>query len=546
MPHKKGGIGIAGLVCLVITIPCVALWDAHSQRQKLEDDFRSAGITAINDAPIGDASLAELRREWFVTINRIDPIFALEGTDPENLRSSVEMLGKQEESIAAIYPDEEGAAIREALYPIAYLSKLPELEARRSELTEADSAAVAKYASLQREAILVYEQDIRRLIDTMHEYGRSDWTLATIGGGQTTIEETIESLEKIEEYAHALRVQSTGRTKCLRRYAASCERIQDALARRASSIAEVGEAPSEHYDVVPILTRLHQGAPHFADPQSMPKVAMRSACYPESGAMLPWTTPIHGKKARRISVADDIYMHDVGSLFASNDEAQIRLHGSTTMSRANAAGVRYLYQISGNAYLCPDAGIDFGNVARVIGMRDVLEDGSIFTPPVSETMSALEKRLISGDPVSLADAREYAYRAARFVAENGITRSIEVLGSDQYDSLESAIALYREASFATDEILNATFLENNYVLQNAAEHSVIPLRDVIMARSSPSVLFLSFNSTIAQEPRFIGRFVPVDIARYHFTTYSTLRNAGMSDADIARALLRLPDAYARD
>jgi len=82
---------------------------------------------------------------YFSTITRIDPIFAIEGTEPEILKINVEMLKKDVELMSTFYTDPiESSTVREVLYPITFLSELAVLEEIRLKFLVTATDEIAK------------------------------------------------------------------------------------------------------------------------------------------------------------------------------------------------------------------------------------------------------------------------------------------------------------------------------------------------------------------------------------------------------------------
>src|SRR6185312_16497115 len=66
----------------------------------------------------------------YVSAERLDPIFAIEGTDPAKLTSAVTQFVAMRDDIASRYNSSEKKYVQ-SMYPVDFLTRLPNLEAAR-------------------------------------------------------------------------------------------------------------------------------------------------------------------------------------------------------------------------------------------------------------------------------------------------------------------------------------------------------------------------------------------------------------------------------
>ena len=108
-------------------------------------------------------SLPVLKIAHYAVINRLDPVFALEGTDVDILKKSIEYLISSLETFAPQYESDEEERIRERLYPIQFLQSLVETEALRQQLVASPTKnLVERYHTALGTTITLYQDAVRR------------------------------------------------------------------------------------------------------------------------------------------------------------------------------------------------------------------------------------------------------------------------------------------------------------------------------------------------------------------------------------------------
>lgn len=528
----------------------ILLLAAHSlERRLLRSELKEAGIQVLNDGThLDDASNTAMRRTWFLLLTEIDPLFALPGVNLHQFQESITMLASQRDRIAGYYPEEEAAVVRASLYPTTFLTEIVRLEEKRRSLDGTVVKNVSYHLQLLK-TMRVYRSDIEALRDALDTHLDDKAVFGYPSDASASTDSIISSLLKLDEVAKEKRSTALLRATCSIYMHPGCPRIMSLVGSRTAISQTTSSPPSRNEKPIRIiLDRIHRAAPYYGTGEQFPTIRMSSVCFREATGVLPWTMPVGSTTALRIARADEILIYNVEAEAAAlatekTSATTLQQSGSaiTTNQHAFTQGVRLLYQPTGNGYLCPDAGTDFGTMVRTLGVHEALRTQQIFTKEIDAGLYALEAKLRRQDEVLENDASEYIARASAYVHAHGITYTKEALGNDAFKALWETIVQYKSSSYRTEEILAGIVFENTYVENELARGGSFPLKALLWPRSSPSVLFLTFNSSSNSPIAFRSGYRDVNTTPF-FTTYSKLQ-ATYSPAWIEAELLRLSKLY---
>lgn len=122
-----------------------------------------AGNTYKNGQPVPDyEALSALRLAYEKTIARRTPLMAIAGTDPDDLEDAIRALEETRSHLAELQETpHETFLVQSALYPIAFLRSLAELERARLAFIESGSQFDAwKYRIAMRDIFSIYRHDL--------------------------------------------------------------------------------------------------------------------------------------------------------------------------------------------------------------------------------------------------------------------------------------------------------------------------------------------------------------------------------------------------
>jgi hypothetical protein len=512
--------------------------------------------TALADtAYSATSSLSDLRLRWFVEANRLDPIFALEGTDPTELEESVGYLEKQRDMFADSYPPSDAAAIREYLYPISFLRLLPELERERQELLAGPTTARAlTYSAALVDTIDAYESDARTLAHALQNLDLDTYRFVYVGGStKTSI--MASSLFDIVQEAEAQKQKALARTACLTSFSAGCPSLDALVSVRVNAVKVHESLPpptEETYAIGSIARELAQNERGFLR-ASPALVSLPSACQPYDPAyfLVWWKVPVGDSlSAFRSELANDIYIHDLAEESDVDPETaqESRLRGVSLLYNEALvkAGGRFHFQSSGNSYMCPDAGLDDSNLVRVTSLLAALRQAPLFRDiPENGADTALlsseEARLLSLSAVSIADTdgfvRDILQRLDMHPSE------LASLDAEHAARLERFIAKYIQGSDHSDELLRSVGFDNAIVGAFARLGDRMPLSALLVTRTAPSILFFTGNPTFIPSSRvnFFDTSGSYRGPYLQLSTYRSLLDRGDGSETLVRSMVRTQD-----
>lgn len=298
------------------------------------------------------ASLAVRKDDGYALMRYRDqhllfPLFAFPGTDPDALAMAVRTFSRSASAALPLFP--EGAQVRDAIYPIAFLSAIaPAEEARRTLLYEPSAASAKNYHDALLALIDAHQEALARA-DSVLLASRATSSLQ-FQSGKTTIAHVRAVLRSAQKASAEARAREEARYACLSGSSLRCERA-GLLALTFGSVALVPSPVSQ----TPGVIAEHQSmlSAIYPDLAQSPVYTLgASVCFPD--------TPVHYGVAHtpsRLSGASGsqaVYLDDL--LFENTASSTHPLY-----ARLHAAGGTYKYQAL-TPYSCPDVGYDEGRV----------------------------------------------------------------------------------------------------------------------------------------------------------------------------------------
>ena len=417
---------------------------------------------------------------WYASVQLLDPIFAIDGTDPDKLHAAVTALLIQRDAIARGYAKaDEAAGLRKALYPEHFLTLLPQLQrARNALLADPTETHATTYHKLLLSTIDAYATDARTLAQAIHNTKVDNEHIGFLGG-TTTPGFIADSVSGAADRAQMQKEKENERFACYQNLTPSCETLQTLQRRQEDSLSTGITLPPPGAKTLNIDglvgAIIDYSYPHATD--LSPIIGVYTDCFPYPVTYLrsyefPYAS---GGEVRKAYVANDALFYNVKFLASST--------GDTYDKTAYKKGARYEYQNIANSYMCPDAGLYQADLDRIVGALSVAKASS----------SVAAEHLRSLPYVQLSDA-------AAFIGLTGDAR---------------ARAQYLEGSAQFDEWLQALTNDNSYVLSFQASKSSIAYSYMFIGRSYISVLFLFGNPTfVPSRPSLLKATTtqPIDVA----------------------------------
>jgi hypothetical protein len=493
-------------------------------------------------------ALPILRTAYFSIAHRLDPILALEGTDPAKLADALVALEGSVRTFSSAYDEKTQKLLAKSFYPIRFLQTLPALEEKRRAVLShptphnADTYGEALLASLTR-----YRAALKESEASFAALGEASAdTIYTFPGGITTLETMRTGLAALDSGAAAAYTKAKARLACLRGQM-RCEPIEAPMSKSADADA----ASSALLPPLPERVRSLLGAAERARSQALEEtfdergvvVLSESICLPDFSPLYAYlwrTSDGSNMPVFRFQPLNDLYFYDVREKTRS-----------VFYTRMREAGMDFLAQGISNLYECPDSGRESARIASAHALATAIADRPLFPPSVASSDPALEKiaaeeKRISGGSLILESAiARYVADLSALLREKGERALAEETSPETVFEAERRITLFHNRSALFDEQIGSVISMNNILDgMGAIAGNVIPLFPLYMSRSYPSLVYLAGNESIVPSPvSFFTERSTQPLSKFQIVPYTTLQKT-YSDADILRFLNLSNQAYA--
>ncbi len=417
--------------------------------------------------------------KWYASAEQLDPIFAIAGTDPAQLRSAINSLFTQQREIAGHFAGSDPGEIEKSLYPTEFLQLLPTLEETRQTLLADPSLHNATvYHTMLLETIRAYQHGAENLATVLLNTSNPSFSVGFLEG-TTTNGYIASQLRTAAAAVTAQQDKEQARYTCMQHYVPLFCQSTGALAtiRMAKLKAPLSilPAPTSSVKAADSLVRqiIQYSYPHLVNLSPLIAITSRCVRYPTVYARAWQFTTADGGTAFKTYIANDAFFYDV-ALLEQGKSAHALYHAALTQ------GAVYEYQNIANYYICLDSGLYLADISRVVGVRELAQQAS----------STAAAQLLSLPTLQLSDVAQYAQRA----------------GSDD------AAERYLEGSAHFDQTINTLVNDNVYVLTLLKNGSTMESSYLLLSRSYASVLFMFGNPTFVPKPisffSYIGRALP--------------------------------------
>lgn len=430
------------------------------------------------------SSTEEPNIAWYAEVQALDPIFAIEGTDPTKLSSAIDNFLQQRDEFAAAFSPSEEHTIDASLYPVDFLKLLPSLETARQTLITAPTLQNAfSYHQLLLRTIDAYESGAKNLAGVLNK--QSSVQIGFLGG-QTTTAYIAAQLETAINSAEEQKEKEDARFACMRDFnARQCASVESLSEKRGAALAALAAGPalsppdSDAFATDALMRDIIDASSTTS--AISPAIALKTPCFPYPVTYMRALTVQDASGTEwRPSIMNDAFFWDLPAL-AQNDPA------SALYRAALREGASLNYQNIANYYMCPDAGFYAFDIGRVLGTREL----------------ALQT---AGSAQAFASSTLQVSDAARYAQETGTREAAER-------------ALEGSADF--DEVIRALMSENNFILLSQKNGGYMQYSYLFAARSYAPILFFFGNPTFVSQPQ---SFINDSTSRPPFPALLSWRN----------------------
>jgi len=505
-----------------------------------------------------------LRIAWYSVVNRLDPIFALEGTDPERLEKSVEFLAASLDDFAPLYTPEDEALIRESLYPLNFLRTLAKLETLRQSLVTAPyNRLTLRYNEELIHTMQLYTEDLERLTEAWNELSTRDDLAQRYNffGGYSYIETYIHTLNALGAASLKKGSLAQRRWTCYRGNLKSCFPLQDALDKNKIFVEESFDTIHKHPHPRDEEAKYHDTLDHSWNIQTNKDIILRyllsdinkhefpqrrllvvlnqSICFPHASPVryLGWWTPLD-KNLRQFQIAyvNDLFFWELVGDFEEWYEPYTE--NIRTRSRAlKKGGIDFQYQKIANIYMCPDSVRDISQVLQIYNLQMSLITNPHFRffsekqkNTIENVLSKkslldlinLEKKIVTGDSIYQSDIETYLRKLFLLLEEYGEVRLAQLIGSEKVLFIEKLLSHFHQGSLHINEII-VDITQNNYFLKDLITSGSDQGIDYLFAvRSYPMVFFFGFNKSFTEDEISFLQYAYDEPGLLHLFSYNNV------------------------
>ncbi len=449
-----------------------------------------ARATVATTFPIASSTPQSLA--YYAAAERLDPIFAIEGTDPAKLANAVTVFLAEGDEIASTYRASQRPVIEQTLYPAAFLTDLPKLEeARQALLTEPTAARASTYHYLLMQTVSDYALDARALASSLASAGAHIPSIGYLGGEASTTYMAAQ-MNRAADLTLQQKQKEAARFACLVRLSGNCTPLATLANARNTLLRASVAVPAPSASVYKADAINGQALAFYKSLSAISKTifAIPTDCYPEPVAYEReyYLAPYEGGEARKLEYINDLYFYDVPR--EANGAPTNPLY--VALQKVN---VSVQYQSIGNLYECPDSGLDVAEAGSLLGVLNLLGQKASTTPA--------EQKLLALPVVQKADLAPYVQAAAKQDTPQG----------------ETIVERYIEGSADFDQVVLGASHDNLFLLTKDRTQQA-SLDYLLSARNFASTLFLFGNPTfVPQRISLFSKTVPSPLNEMYLREY---------------------------
>ncbi len=465
------------------------------------------GKVLKNGIPVGHSeAILPLRITYYIILNRLNPIFAIEGTDPSLFHKSVENLITSLEEYISFFTTSEGAALWESLYPITFLKALEVLELKRKEMIARPSPETIEiYNTLLTNTLNDYKNDVKKInnffiYNNSFKYKTEPVQRFYFLSGFATARSFTNFFFLLQENADMQEEKIKRRKLCIKGRISQCRDLKIALHYEYSKDNNPKELPSatlQHAKNIRKILHDYYQSNIFTGPLF---ILPSSRCFEEGPfySDIIWDTTKNNRKTPQMLFLNDVYFYDI----TNADSPYLKMFQGQ---------LDYLYQPITNMYLCPDIGKSFVDSLTMYGIISILKQNPIFqeksyTSYSTEELADIERQIISKDTVSLSDIEHFIFLLSEFLTKNETTTP-NGFTHDDIIHMEKILLIFKNKSYSFDGLINAIIDQNMIIKELKRITPEMSLESIMVSRSYPLITFLVFNNSFystAQEAKFIS------------------------------------------
>ncbi len=449
---------------------------------------------------------------YYSVKSRVNPIFGIEGTDPEKLEDSIEALNKAVTKIAALYTKEESRFITENIHPFSFLRKLPTLEKKRLEVKERPSPeAVIDYHSSLEKVFSEYQSYINTIQKNKYvDLNKKDFFDYNYWGGFTNVEILSLATEDIEKEIFQRKEIFNSRLDCFKGKVDACQKIQKSdmrVAEQQNQEKVLNQEETGRFDIHKNMIMEANGMLRDLYTTHSPLVVVleESRCFTHSPQTyhLSWTQTFDvGTHSLHTEELSDIFFYDTEKGVDGSFLYNAKMHG-----------LPFLYQNPSNLYMCLESAHDISKINTLRDIKKLLIEKPIFTQEESfsdvpkekevRELHSLEMSIIESSELREAEVVEYISIVSGLLNDFGEVALSQYLGEEKVLLLQKLMVMSQENSSSLDRIINTVIREHSTLPRQIALSQNISLEQLFLGRGYIPLFLLTFNSDVVQDASFM-------------------------------------------
>ena len=433
--------------------------------------------------------------------NRLDPIFAIEGTDPDALIKSLKKLEASRLHIANLYQSEENFP-QKALYPIEFLHFLAKTEkARQIVINQPSNVAIWTYYQSLYKTIVEYIEYIKILQEVLHDIENQTENITfNFIGGTTTPSLYIEALEGILTTAEEKKVIVKKRMACFKVFSPNCSVLPESFHKLVlvspeefngfSKLEKIPETITENEEVLNLYTKATK---QISNEKKYPIVSIpKSKCLSNEPTYYALQEELlqNGQKVFRLNFLNDIYFYDTEK------------HSANYLKELRLRGVSFLFQPITNLYMCPEISRDLSGTVTASTIYDTLTKRNLL---FDIDLRILTDTVTTQRVLQEAEIGESMYSIATLLNNNGEQVLKERFGAEHVFFAERLLSLFKQRSPYFDSMVNMVVSHNDIVEALFRTKTDSTPHTIFLSRNYPALLLLTHNeSFMDHSPKFMS------------------------------------------
>ena len=450
-------------------------------------EVEAGHVRYVSGASVAPATaLQVLEIAYAVVLSRHNPIFAVDGTDPESLSEATLALKATIPDIADRYEGEERDDIAKGLYPTDFLSSLADLQQKRDSFLAAPSQSkLMAYRDALSHTTALYQEDLDTFNDVMTDMLPYSGSFSFTDG--LIDRKTYLSIVSLAQHSF---MRQSPRVKnfilCTDGVTKDCEGLGFPAAPSAA------QKTDPHVQREAIDESIFTSAGLLAPQTQMPDTVLLSddPCVP--GAPSLYAVRTSDTEGIQAVPLQDIYFWDFSKVSNDNEYVQPFL----------SEGVRYFFQSPSNPYVCWGGANDLVRIASMIKIRDLIAEKPIFNPPrpgdpvPAQDAGALERRIVAPDTLSESDIADYAQDINTYLSVYGENAFAQRFGTEDLFRAEEILSIWENRSGDFDAIVRA-LVRFNEIAAASSGNPPLPASQIIASRAMFRLTFLFDDRSVS-------------------------------------------------